>query len=370
MVRQLERSSHTPDGLFTCYPIGDNSHNSTLQDVNKHQGAAYSKPALKCQGGSWFQQSCGHGNWRWAWAPCDKWSCDHCHRRRIREEMVPEIRLALLLAKEKGETLKFLTLTAGDGDLGGDPTAAGAKRRTRNLQHFSQGIRRKWGYFEYLKVAELTKRGRVHTHLVAIMPYINQKALSVFWKKTTGGSYVVDVEAVGMKCPRCWPGRSAPRFRKKKSMIIPPPGKGSCQNCGYKPDDYDEVARYAAWEVGKYMGKALDQETATNSDSTVVKRPKNFTRSKCWPKFTKEKKPNEACEECGDDHKTTFVGLAKKLVEEYPGLTDEVRAVAYYPIRGTPCGCWANSVWVGSKAFKGENGGLADMLLSLPKPGG
>ena len=53
MAQQLKPSSYTPDGSFTCYSIGDNSHNSTLQDVNKHQGLAYSKPALKCQGGSW-----------------------------------------------------------------------------------------------------------------------------------------------------------------------------------------------------------------------------------------------------------------------------------------------------------------------------
>ena len=186
--------------------------------------------------------ACGHGNWRWAWAPSDKWSCEYYHSRHIREELVPEIRCAHSLDKEKGETLRLLTLTAEYEDSDGDPTAAGAKRRTKILQRLSQSIRRKWGDFEYLKVAGLTKRGRVHTHLVAIMPYINQKAISAFWKKTTGGSYVVDVEAVGMKCSKCWPGRSAPRFRKKKLMIIPPPGNGSCQNCGYEPDNYDEVA--------------------------------------------------------------------------------------------------------------------------------
>ena len=35
------------------------------------------------------------------------------------------------------------------------------------------------------------------------MPYINQKALSAYWMKITGGSYIVDIEAVGMKCPNC-----------------------------------------------------------------------------------------------------------------------------------------------------------------------
>ena len=116
-------------------------------------------------------------------------------------------------------------------------------------------------------------------------------------------------------------------------MIIPPPGKGSCQNCGYQPDDYTEVAKYAAWEAGKYLGKALDQETTGEDDRGVVKRVKNLTRSKGWPKFVKEKKPDEVCEECGAAHKTTFVGTVEKLAEEYPGLPDEMREVAKEALR-------------------------------------
>jgi len=289
---------------------------------------------------------------------------------RIRNEITPEIILALALAEERGETLKFITLTAKDGYLGGEPSREGAERRRLDFQHLAQWIRRAGYTFEYLKVAELTKRGRVHTHALVIMPYINQKALSSYWMKITGGSYIVDIEAVGMKCPNCWPGRNASRWRRKQSIIIPPPGKGSCQNCGYKPDDYTEVARYAAWEAGKYLGKALDQETAGESDSAVVNRIKNLMRSKGWPKFVRAKKPNEACNECGETHKATFVGLAKKLAEEYPGLTDEVRDVAYSPSLGTPCKCWADPVWAGSKAFAGESSGLVDMLLPLPKPDG
>jgi hypothetical protein len=202
------------------------------------------------------------------------------------------------------------------------------------------------------------------------MPYINQKALSAYWMKITGGSYIVDIEAVGMKCPNCWPGRKASRRRKKRSIIIPPPGKGSCQNCGYKPDDYTEVARYAAWEAGKYLGKALDQETSGESDSAVVKRVKNLMRSKGWPKVKKEKKLVETCKGCSTVHQTTFVGPVEKLAKEYPGLTDEVRDVAYHPSGGSPCECWANAVWVGSKAISGESCGLKDMLVALPEPDG
>ena len=351
-------------------PHRGSAHTLVVKDANKNQSPTSPKPNLKCSSGSVFQQTCGHGNWKWTWAPCDKWSCEPCHRRRIRNEIPPEIILALALAEERGETRKFITLTAKDGYLGGEPSREGAERRRLAFQHLAQWIRRAGDTFEYLKVAELTKRGRVHTHALVIMPYIQQKALSAYWMKITDGSYIVDIEAVGMKCPNCWPGRNASRWRKKRSIIIPPPGKGSCQNCGYKPNDYTEVARYAAWEAGKYLGKALDQEISGESDSEVVRRIKNLTRSKGWPKFKKEKKPNEACEECGDNHKKTFVGLAKKLVKEYPGLTDEVRGLTYYPDEGKPCKCWDNSVWVGSKASKGETGGLMDMLLSLPEPSG
>ena len=53
MVQPIERPTQTSGGVFTCYPIGANAHSSTLQDVNEYQGLAYSKPVLKCQGGSW-----------------------------------------------------------------------------------------------------------------------------------------------------------------------------------------------------------------------------------------------------------------------------------------------------------------------------
>jgi len=370
MVQSIERPTQTSGGVFTCYPIGANAHSPTVRDVNEHEGLTYSKPVLKCQGGSWFQQTCGHGNWKWVWVPCGKWSCEYCHRRRIREEMIPEIQMALELAKERCQTLKFLTLTAFDSYLGGEPTTEGANRRRLDYQHLAQWVRRDGGVFEYLKVAELTKRGRVHTHALVIMPYIDQKALSVYWKKITGGSYVVDIEAVGMKCPRCWPGRVAPRFRRKKSMIIPPPGRGICQNCGYKPDDYGEVATYAAWEAGKYLCKALDQETASRPKAVVVRRVKKLSRRKNWPKVKKEKKLAEPCEGCLKAHETTFVGTAEKLAEEYPGLTEDMKNVAYYPSGGAPCECWINADWVGSKAFAGESCGLADMLLFLPEPSG
>ena len=169
MVRQLESSPHTPDNLFTCYPNGDSAHKPVPKDTNQHQSLNLPKPHLKCSSGSVFQYSCGHGNRRWAWTPCDKWGCEPCHRRRIRNEITPEIISALALAEERGETLKFITLTAEDDYLGGEPSREGAKRRRLNFQHLAQWIRRAGDTFEYLKVAELTRRGRVHTHALAIM---------------------------------------------------------------------------------------------------------------------------------------------------------------------------------------------------------
>jgi hypothetical protein len=153
-------------------------------------------------------------------------------------------------------------------------------------------------------------------------------------------------------------------------MIIPPPGKGSCQNCGYEPGDYKKVAEFAAMEVGKYLGKALAEETAGNSKMAVQNRSKNLTHSMGWPRVEKEENPVETCEACGEVHKTTFWGLANRLTEQYPGLTEEMKNVAYHPSGGAPCGCWPDVVWVGSKDFWCGKGGLTDLLLSLPEPGG
>ena len=122
MVRQLERPTQTSGDVFTYYPIGDSAHKLVVRDANKHQSLTRPKPNLKCSSGSVFQQSCGHDNWRWTWAPCDKWGCENCHRRRIREEITPEIMSALALAEERGQMLKFLTLTVTAEYLGGDPT--------------------------------------------------------------------------------------------------------------------------------------------------------------------------------------------------------------------------------------------------------
>jgi hypothetical protein len=102
----------------------------------------------------------------------------------------------------------------------------------------------------------------------------------------------------------------------------------------------------------------------------VQNRSKNLTHSMGWPRVEKEKTPVETCETCGEVHKTTFWGLANKLTEQYPGLTEEMKNVAYYPSGGAPCDCWPDVVWVGSKDFWCGKGSLTDLLLSLPEPGG
>ena len=64
--------------------------------------------------------------------------------------MIPDIQMALELAKERCQTLKFLTLTACDGYLGGKPTTEGTNRRRLDFQHLAQWVRRDGGVFEYL----------------------------------------------------------------------------------------------------------------------------------------------------------------------------------------------------------------------------
>jgi len=92
------------------------------------------------------------------------------------------------LAQEKGWTLKFVTLTWRD--------FVSHRRVNLDLAHLVQAIRRKYGYCQYAKVPERTKRGVIHLHLAIIMPFVPQKVLSRLWEAhTRGTSYVVDIRA-------------------------------------------------------------------------------------------------------------------------------------------------------------------------------
>jgi len=102
-------------------------------------------------------------------------------------EFLERLNGAMTLSRLRGWTLKFVTLTwAADVD----------KKRVRlDLAHLVQGIRRRYGFCEYAKVPELTRKGRVHLHLAMVMPYIPQRVLSSMWRSYAKAP-VVDIRAV------------------------------------------------------------------------------------------------------------------------------------------------------------------------------
>jgi len=97
-------------------------------------------------------------------------------------ELQERLQGAYRVSEEKGWTLKFVTLTWAEDVT---PEQVGL-----DLQHFMQTIRRKYGYCQYAKVPEYTKRGRIHLHLAIIMPYIPQKVMSKMWKVHSGAPNV------------------------------------------------------------------------------------------------------------------------------------------------------------------------------------
>jgi len=141
-------------------------------------------PIAPC--GGWMRELCAHGNIRWKPLRCHKWSCEECAPGK-RSEFLERLEGALALSAEKGWMLKFVTLSwAWDVDK---------ERVGLDLQHLVQTIRRKYGFCEYAKVPEFTRRGRLHLHLAMVMPYIPQRQLSAMWKAHSGAP-VVDIRAV------------------------------------------------------------------------------------------------------------------------------------------------------------------------------
>jgi len=145
---------------------------------------SHSKFIVPC--GGWLRELCGHRNIRWAPLKCHKWKCEECAPGK-RMEFLERLQGAYDLSLEKGWLLKFVTLTyAEDVDR---------KAVRLSLQHLVQAIRRKYGYCEYVRIPEFTKRGRIHLHLAMIMDFVPQKVLSAMWRKASGAG-VVDIRAV------------------------------------------------------------------------------------------------------------------------------------------------------------------------------
>lgn len=337
------------------------SHDSELQEI-------FQKRRKRCPNALLFREQNGAGSWVWKLRPCDRWICEECYAWRLETELLPEIEAGLRWAAEEGQTLKFLTLPYQSEDAGAQPTAKGRERRRKDLAHFKQGLKRLGYPMEYLKLVEPHKSGKIHMHFLAMMPYVQQQVLSDLWRRCTRGtSSVVDIEAVGMKCPRCYPGKKATRAEKRRSMIVPPPGRGECANCGYAPPWVDvalgDVARTTAQEIAKYLSKALDEAP----DKAQVKK---LTRSKAWAEHCQVKKEvaePEVCGTCETVHKLTFIGTVGRLkADGYGGVEDIIadEPVVYHVEGREPVNCWGDRAVI----LESNASGLHEAIQDLRGP--
>jgi len=349
-----ELNPTAPNGLTSLVkPYSGNAN------IGKHKG---------CPDSPYFQEICSDGCWQHRRRPCGKWGCDPCREYRIKHELVPEVVEALKWARSLGLTLKFLTLTGAADDILTEASPEGSEARRIHLQKFKQSMIRKGKTFEYLRVAESHKSGRVHLHLVVVMPYIAQRELEKRW------GFRVDIKSVGLRCPKCYPGRGASDKAKRRSTIVPPPGKGYCRNCGYtvdwdNPYNVAEVAEIVALEMSKYLTK----------EASMAGVRKRMNRSRAWGKRC-QVKPDKVpvfCSECADEHAFRFVGPSARIEVDYPGVNVAATAgVAYYPAGGKPCRCWGNDKdWVESVSPRASSGLVDHMPLfnwreCLPGPPG
>jgi len=182
---------------------------TTAPEAAEHSDQREASPSLESSGpnphtpehfrvpcGGWLRELCGHGNVRWVALKCHRWECEYCAPGKFME-LQERLQGALTLSKETGWTwcggrtgfflkgswtLKFVTLTWAE-----DVTL---EQVGLDLQHFVQTIRRKYGYCQYAKVPEYTKRGRIHLHLAMVMDFIPQKVLSKMWKAHSGAPNV------------------------------------------------------------------------------------------------------------------------------------------------------------------------------------
>ena len=226
-------------------------------------------------------------------------------------------------------------------------------RRTLDWQHLAQHIRRDRGeIFEYLRVAESHKSGNIHIHALAVMPFIQQADLSDKWRDFARSSFRVDVRAAGMKCPRCYPVKTAPRAEKRRSIIIPPPRRGECLACGYEPDwGLESTWASVADAIGFEMGKYLTKESVMGGVKRKLNRSKGWA-AECHEK--REKVPRSACDECGEVHTVYWDGQESDIALR-PGAEfiwwSAAENVAWYldkPGHG-PCNCFGDDI--GWRAF-------------------
>ena len=295
------------------------------------------KKRRRCNNVVWFRERCGHGGYKMSHKPCDRWGCEPCADWRIETELSPEIERAFTWAMQVGETLKHVVLTWRGDDLGAQPGTDGANRRRLDIQHLAQYFRRDLGRtFEYLRVAETHQKGTVHVHMLAVTPFIPQSVLSKKWADFARESFRVTVQAVGMKCPNCWPFGKLTMAEKRQRIIVPPPGDCSCKNCGYRVDrnlfDWSAAIKSVVAEMSKYLTKEAIQQG-------IVKR---LNRSRGWAERCQSRDAEtEPCDDCDSVHKYQYYGIGSAVTKwASAGVEMPLMDVAYYPDGGGACGCW------------------------------
>jgi len=245
-----------------------------------------------CKTAGWIQEECGHNSKRWIKIACERWDCPDCSKVKFNKELARIRKAVKFSSLHLNSPLKFLTLTfKEDTDL---------ETARRSLQKFVRKIRRKFGTFEYAKAPEETKKGRLHLHLVVIMPYIPQDWLQKAW-----GS-IVDVRAV--RCKPCY---------KKNSP-----------NCRH----HDKAGFEGAEELIKYMSK---------------NKKGKLTHSRNFPKADQYKSRSGECSDCGKEHTFTYQKDAREQTVEFASVPQRPISFSEWIGTGVPlykggkrCDCW------------------------------
>jgi len=118
---------------------------------------------------------------------CKRWGCPHCGPRRV-AHTAHRVKAA--------RPNKFVTLTTRVTDT--ETPREAYDRTRRKLSTLVRGIRKTWGYFEYMRVLEVTKKGWPHYHLVARAAWIDQAWLSAEWQRLAD-AHIVDIRAIRKK---------------------------------------------------------------------------------------------------------------------------------------------------------------------------
>ena len=128
----------------------------------------------------------GDGETRYISLRCRAWTCEHCQPIRQRQ---------LIALAQSGNPTTFITLTCKVSESGCPAS------RARALVHAWRAVvkraKKKYGYerIPFLAVFEATKRGEPHLHILARVPWIDQRWLSAQMDELLS-SPIVDIRRV------------------------------------------------------------------------------------------------------------------------------------------------------------------------------